>query len=280
MTANTNTLVARMLRVSTPLQAQKGYSLEVQDEVLSGLIVREGYTTRPELVLEDDGFEGDDWSRPAIRQGLDWVRAGKVKGLAFLDTDRFARDLHGALGFLKEIRKAGGVVLFADIGAYRDDAEFQILLNLKLSIGQYAKTKTKALSRTATLRKVRNGEVHIGRPLYGYRYVAKTKDSRATLMVIPEQAKVIVTIYMQYLEGASLRAIVRRLVADGVPPPRTRWNATTIAGILTDRTYLGTWHYNKTQSIEPQQPRSTGPPAPAPHVAKGATRIRVGRRAC
>jgi site-specific DNA recombinase len=149
--------------------------------------------------------------------------------------------------------------LFPDIGAYRDDAEFQILLNLKLSIGQYAKAKTKALSRMATLRKVRNGEPHCGRVLYGYRYQRKAKDSPARLVVIPEQAKVIVAIYVWYIEGASLYDIVRRLIADGVPAPRSHWNTRTIGDILAERAYLGTWSYNKTESVEPETIRSTAP---------------------
>jgi hypothetical protein len=253
-------LFARVVRVSTELQAKERYSLDAQDEFLYDLIKRAGGGTRPDLVLMDDGYEGDDWNRPSVREGLGWVRTGKVKGLAFLDVDRSGREMHGQLGYFKEVRKAGGRLIFGDLGEYRDDAEFQILLNLKLSIGQYQKAKTKALSRMATLRKVRGGEVHCGgHPPYGYRYEPKTKQSPARLVVIVEQARVVVLIYTWYGEGASLRAIARRLIVEGVQAPKSHWNTMTIKKILCNRTYLGIWHYNKTQCVEPEQIRSTGP---------------------
>jgi DNA invertase Pin-like site-specific DNA recombinase len=255
-------LFARVVRVSTELQAKTGYSLDAQEDFLHDLIQRAGGETRPDLLLRDDGYQGDDWNRPAIREGLEWIRTGKVKGLGFLDTDRFARDVHGALGYLKDVCKAGGRVLFGDLGEYRgNDAEFLLMFNVKLSLGQYQKAKIKALSRMATLRKVRGGEPHCGgHAPYGLRYEPKTKHSPACLVVVPEQAKTIVSIYVWYAqEGASLRAIARRLIAEGVPAPKSHWNATTLKKILTAETYLGTWHYNKTEFIEPQTIRSTGP---------------------
>jgi site-specific DNA recombinase len=250
------------VRVSTELQAKTGYSLDAQEEFLHDLIERSNGETRPELLLSDNGYEGDNWSRPAIREGLEWIRAGKVKGLAFLDTDRFARDVHGALGFIKDVCKAGGRVLFGDVGEYRgNDAEFLLTFNIKLSLGQFQKAKIKALSRMATLRKVRGGEPHCGgHAPYGFRYEPKTKHSPARLVVVPEEAKIIVLMYMWYTqEGASLRGIARRLIAEGVPAPKSHWNPETVKGILTSETYLGIWSYNKTECIEPQTIRSTGP---------------------
>jgi hypothetical protein len=254
-------LFAPVVRVSTETQARRGYSLETQLDVICNAIRMAGGEPHPDIVLTDDGYEGDDWNRPSVREGLALIRAGKIGGLGFLDTDRAGRDVHGTLGHLKEIRRAGGRVVFADIGEYRDDAEFQILLNLKLSIGQYAKAKTKALSRMATLRKVRGGEPHCGgHAPYGYRYEPKTKESPARLVVFPEQARTIVLIYVWYTqEGLSLRAIARRLTAEGVPPPRSRWNPESVKAILTNETYLGTWFYNKVEYVEPQTIRSTGP---------------------
>jgi site-specific DNA recombinase len=192
---------------------------------------------------------------------LEWVRTGKVKGLAFLDTDRFARDVHGALGYLKEVRKANGRILFGELGEYRDDEEFQMMLNMKLSFGQYQKSKIKALSRMATLPKIRSGEVHCGgHAPFGYTYESKTMNSPARLLIIPEQARIVVRIYTWYAqEGLSVAAIARRLIAEGVPAPKSHWNTMTIKKVLTNETYLGTWYYNKTEGAEPQQIRSTGP---------------------
>jgi site-specific DNA recombinase len=106
---------------------------------------------------------------------------------------------------------------------------------------------------------VRNGESHCSRAPYGYRRERKTKDSPERLILISEQANVIFTIYVWYPEGASCRAVARRLIADGVPPPESHWNATTISQIVTERTYLGICFYNKTESVEPETIRFTRP---------------------
>jgi hypothetical protein len=53
-------LLARVVRVSTELQAKTGYSLDAQEEFLHDLIKRSGGATRPDLLLADDGYEGDD----------------------------------------------------------------------------------------------------------------------------------------------------------------------------------------------------------------------------
>lgn len=252
--------IAPMVRVSTLLQAQKGYSLDHQRDFLFGLIDREGFATRPDLVLEDDGFEGDDWNRPSIQQGLDWIREGRVKGLAFLDTDRFARDVEGGLRFIRRVRDLNGALLFGDIGLYRHDAEFRVQLQLKLILGEYQKHKMKGLSRASVLRKIRdNKQAFGGNAPYGYRFKGKLEGSRGEIVIVPEHAAVVRAIFAKRDAGMSLRAILRDLRARAVPPPKSNWNCCTLSKILKERAYLGQWHYNKRESVEPKQIRSAGP---------------------
>jgi len=243
--------IAPMLRVSTTKQADK-WSLPVQDEFLTDLIARENFARHPDITLEDDGYEGDDWNRPGIRKAIELIRQRVLRGLAFLDTDRFARDVHGGLGFLKEVNALGGVVLFGDLGRYRDDAEFQLQLTIKLSIGQYAKAKTKGLSRMSALKRSKSGNVQIG-GLRLYGYTTEYVNGVNTLKPIPSEIKVVQWIFERRVARWSLRQIARALKARGVPPPRKNWNPETIAGILRNETYAGVWHYNKTRCVEPDE---------------------------
>jgi site-specific DNA recombinase len=78
--------------------------------------------------------------------------------------------------------------------------------------------------------------------------------------MVPEQAKIVMLIFVWYTqEDMSLRAIARRLIAEGVPAPKSHWNQETVKTILTNETYIGIWHYNKREWIEPETIRSTGP---------------------
>jgi hypothetical protein len=51
---------------------------------------------------------------------------GEGADVAFLDTDRFARDVKGGLNLIAKIREPGVEVLFGDIGRYRDDSNFEL----------------------------------------------------------------------------------------------------------------------------------------------------------
>jgi len=233
-------LVAPVLRVSTPKQAKEGYSLAMQLDMAREIIARHGYSTDPSLILEDDGFMGDDWSRPAINQGLEWVRTGKVKGLAFLDTDRFARDVLGGLAVIREIRKAGGTVLFGDMPEVNaaTEAEWALQLNFKLTIGQYQKAKTKALSRWAVAKKLKQGDAFGGHARYGYRWKGKLEGSRGEIVVDPSEAPVARLIFELYDQGYSLRAICRELRVRNIPPRLRNWSTRLIASMLADEIYI------------------------------------------
>lgn len=250
----------RMTRVSTPGQAKEGYSLDVQDELLIDLIQDHGHTTRPELLFIDDGYEGDDWNRPAINEGLKGIADGRMHGLAFQDTERFSRDPEGAWGFIRKVRNLGGTLLFGDVGMLQDDENFELILGIKFSIGRFQKRKTKALSRINMQRRAKIGNIMPGRvALYGYEYYVDAAGL-TKYRIHPVHGPIVRQIVKWRLERMGLREIVRRLIAKGIEPPlgaeNGHWNLTTISDICgKDETYLGTWVYNRTERCEPRPDR-------------------------
>jgi len=266
MTPNPNLPIsAPIARVSLEKQAKNGYSLETQINIMSEINAKEGFATNSEYILVDDGFEGDDWDRPAINKGLELMRAGKIKGLTFMETDRFARDMRGGLELIRKVSALGGFIILGDLGIVRDEANFQLMLHVKLAISQFQKASIKVKSRGAVITKVKRGEIHTSRPPYGYDYLPKAQGSK--LIVNKEKAKIVRKIFQWYDKGWSCRRIVRQLVADGVPAPgrprkdgvQPRWNPGFISEMMKNESYIGTWFYNKNKSIEPETIRSTGP---------------------
>ena len=250
-------LSALVARVSGQRAAKEGYSLDAQVPMLKQFAEREGYGTEDRYILFDDGYQGDDWDRPAINKALALAQAGDVQAVTFLNTDRFARDVMGGRKMVAKLVAAGAAVIFGDLGRVRDDANFMLLLNFKLSLAEYEKAMIRTRSMWGTEQKIKDGEVICSRPIYGYE---RWEDN---LRIVDAEAKIVRLIYRLYEQGESMRAIVRRLKADEVIPPgatrrnKGNWNATTIREILNDRTYIGEWHYGKTQCVAPKVRRST-----------------------
>jgi len=255
-------LSALVARVSDPKQAKEGYSLDAQVPMLKQIAEREGFRTDPRYILFDDGYQGDDWNRPAINKAVELAAAGTVKAVTFLNTDRFARDVVGGRAMVAKILATGATVIFGDLGRFRDDANFMLMLNLKLSLAEYEKAMIRMRSGWGTAQKLKDQEVIVAVPSYGYE---KFEDS---LRILEGEAEIVRLIYQWYDEGMSVRAILRRLKADKVPPPgatrkhtkfKGNWNSATVNRILKDRTYIGEWHYGKTKCVKPKTRRSTKP---------------------
>ncbi len=250
---------AIMARVSLEKQAEKRYSLDMQ--IAQGRLANERYglATDEQYILEDKGFSGDDWDRPAINRGITLIRTGKVKALTFLNSDRFSRDVEGGLAIIRQIRAAGGRIVFADMGEYTDDATFRLMLTIRMAIGEMEKAKIRTLSIGGTIQKILNGKAHGGQMPYGYRLVTKLEEANhpecvaGTVMPVPEELAVVVMIFEMADQGISLRQIVLKLMALKIPPPRSSWNAMTVKSILTREVYsTGIWYYNKRRGVEPQ----------------------------
>jgi site-specific DNA recombinase len=243
-----------MIRVSSTGQAEGGYSLESQTDMLRDIIRRYHYEPFAE-VLEDDGYSGDNWNRPAVKRGLELLRSGQVRSLAWISVDRFARDSPGGRNYIEQVLKAKGELIFGDIGKYSGDVNFRFMLDMKLVISEHEKRVIAERTSRGTRKKVQLGFINSSYAPYGYQLAAKEKVERGALAIDPEQAKVVREIFQLADMGLSLRALARELVARGVPPARTAWSAGQISRILSDEVYCGKWHYNKRQAAVPQKLR-------------------------
>jgi site-specific DNA recombinase len=240
---------AIMARVSLEKQAKEGYSLPAQIELGGMIASKYGLAIDNRYILQDAGYSGDDWDRPAINRALALIRTGKVQALVFTNSDRFSRDVEGGLRIIREIRAAGARIIFGDLGEYSDDATFRMMLTIKMAVAEAEKANIKARSRTGTLQKVRQG-VAFGRMLYGF------KIENGKIVPVPEQVAVLEQIFNWADQGWSQRRIIRELKARNIAPPHKNWNNFTIAAILRDPFYAtGEWYYNKRRAVAPKKLR-------------------------
>jgi DNA invertase Pin-like site-specific DNA recombinase len=238
-----------------------------QRAALPKLASEYGYRIVREYV--DEGISGaESKKRPQFMQMIADAQAGKFKAILLWDQDRFARfDPMEANHYWHLLREAGveiitvaqGRLNWDDLGGW-----------LTASINQHAKNQyLHDLARNTTRGKIENAKAGRpnNRPPWGYDrafYDAagklvcraiwgdpfKKSPNWKTVPIISEDAAIvgcIRRIFKEYSEGSSLRAIVTKLNAEGVPSPTGKtWKSICARAILENPAYMGDLRYGET----------------------------------
>lgn len=117
------------------------------------------------------------------------------------------------------------------------DSKGEVLLTIMASLAQQ---ESESLSKNVKLGlqfRYQNGEVQVNHN----RFMGYTKDENGHLIIVPSEAEVIKRIYLEYLQGASLKQIGEGLEADGIltGAGKTTWRSETIKKILKNEKYIG-----------------------------------------
>ena len=242
-------------RVSTEAQQQRG-TIGSQLQVLRQR-VREG---ADELVGEfcDDGHSGARLDRPGLDALRDAAEAGLIDLVWCLSPDRLARVYAYQVIVLDELARHGVAVRFTDAPPIDDDPQARLLTQVQGVIAEYERAKIAERYRRGKLFRSRAGEVIAWRTPYGYHRLARDAAAPARLVVFEPEAAVVRRIFDDYTTGGySIREIVRRLSADGVPPPtgqRPIWGTSTISRILHNEAYIGRVYFNRTETVPDHRP--------------------------
>ena len=123
-------------------------------------------------------------------------------------------------------------------------------------IAEYERAQIAERSRRGKRHRAHQGSINVlsGAP-YGYRYVRKSDTAAADYEVLEAEAAVVRRVYEAYTqEGLSINAIAHRLNAEQIPTRTgtTRWERSTIWGMLRNPAYRGRACYGKTE-LRPRQ---------------------------
>jgi site-specific DNA recombinase len=273
-------LAAIYSRVSTDEQA-KGYSLQTQVDACYAYADERRYQV---VGTFSDDYTGAAIDRPALNQLRDYMSNNPLDVVIVYDIDRLARK--SAYQFLieEEFRRIGVVLEFV-MAQYDDSDEGRLQKQLRGVIAEYEKAKIMERSKRGKRGKALSGYVLPGaRPPYGYR--VKSEPHKAWLVIDEDEAAVVRTVYDWYLYGdekgvpLSTNRIAKMLTRMGVPTRGDKeshvfkklgkgvWQPAMIVHILTNETYIGSWHFGKTKMIddgkhrEPQPKRGMGKQVP------------------
>ena len=231
-------LAAIYARVSTFEQAE-GESVDIQERLCREYIQHEKPGWKVVDVFRDEGHSGKSVQRPGFQAMLDAIDEGKINAIVCHHLDRFSRDLHDILVYLKRLENDEVILSFADENFDFSTPEGKLHFHF---LAVFADWYLKNLSRET--RKVKANTVHSGRQNnqlpFGY-----TKNEFKQAVIIPEEAEIIRSVYEMYTTGNYSDGEIAEWINDqGVPTRKNkRWTKESIRTTLQLDFYYGVVKY-------------------------------------
>ena len=201
------------LRVSTDKQADKGISLEAQEEkakAYAGLYDLDLIET-----VIDAGESAKTLDRPGLQRALAMLKAGKADALLVIKLDRLTRSV-ADLGKLIEKYFAPGKSALLSVSEQIDtrSASGRLVLNILASVSQWEREIIAERTSDAMRHKQSQGEYIGGEVPYGFRLVAGELIEDEAEQEVIQKAKA------YHSEGLSLRKIAAELDKQGIKARR------------------------------------------------------------
>jgi len=251
----TTKLIATYSRVSTSAQEDQ-QTIKTQLSTLREYAKKNGYSIVKEYT--DDGWSGDMLARPDLDQLRQDAKEKIWDAVLIYDPDRLARRYSYQELVMDELKEAGIEVLFITISTPKN-SEDKILHGVRGLFAEYERAKISERFRLGKLRKVKEGNVLVSEPPYGYNYIPKQDRRHGYYEVNPEEARVAKMIFTWIAEeGLTLRKVVRRLQKLGIKPRKSKrgvWSTSTLTTMLRNKTYIGEAHWGSSYAVIPEKPQ-------------------------
>ena len=241
-------------RVSSDRQ-KENHTIASQTAALIEHAQAHGYTVPPEWVFQDEGYSGAILARPGLEALRDLSSQGQIAAALVYSPDRLSRKYAYQVLLAEELSGCGVELVFVKSPG-GTSPEDQLLVQFQGMIAEYERAQIAERCRRGKRHKAQQGTVNVlsGAP-YGYRYVRKSDTSTAYYEIIDAEAKVVRMVFDAYTQqGLSINAIARLLNECQIPTRtiQTRWERSTVWGMLRNPAYQGKAAYGKTQ-LRPRQ---------------------------
>ena len=225
-------------RVSTDLQAEKGYSLQTQVDACTQKAKEMGALTVKTYV--DDGYSGSYLERPALEKLRDALDAKLYDMVVIYDQDRLSRNLSHQLLLTEEIEKSGAQLVFVN-SEYKRTPEGILFYQIKGAFSSYEREKIRERMMRGKRGKLRQGKAIQDSGVYGYDWDAPN----STYVINPAEAAIVQMIYEIYLAGKSIYTTANTLNERNIPSSSGKpWRYNVVHKILTREMYTGEYWAN------------------------------------
>src|SRR5205809_2534047 len=240
-------------RVSSDRQ-KENHAIGRQTAALIEYAQKNGYSVRPEWVLQDEGYSGAILVRPGLEALRDLAAEGQIAAALIYSPDRLSRKYAYQVLLSEELARCGVELIFlkAPAGATPED---QLLVQFQGMIAEYERAQIVERCRRGKKHMAQQGGINVlsGAP-FGYLYIRKSDTAAAFYEVNESEAKVVRMVFEIYTQqGLSINAIARLLNECQIATRsgKGRWERSTVWGMLRNPAYRGTACYGKTE----QRPR-------------------------
>lgn len=221
-----------MSRVSTEDQAERGYSLDVQDEHL--LRFCERYEINVVLHLREEGASAKTFDRPEFNRFLALTK--EVKSLAdyflIVKWDRFSRNMEQALAMISRLAKQGIEVNSTDQWIDYEDPNHTISLAIHLATPQ-VENDNRSNKVFIGMRRAQQEGNWVSKPPKGYKRIYHEK--RRSEMILDEDAPLIREAFERISEGVfEVESVRREMEKKGFACSRSHFYS-----ILRNVVYIG-----------------------------------------
>ncbi len=231
--------MAGYVRVSTPMQVERGESLDVQERRLREEAERRGWEL---FMYREPGISAKDENRPAYQQMQADLEAGRLDGVVATKLDRLWRHIRLAVNEVYFITQTCSRELITlDQKFDTTTAAGRAMFNTLLTFGQFEREMTAERVGEAMRARAQQGKFNGGPIPYGYGLAERGK-----LVIEESEAETVRQMFNLFLEKGTVRGVCHALNAAG---KRTRkghaWANQTIRRILRSPIYAGVLVYNK-----------------------------------
>jgi site-specific DNA recombinase len=183
-------------------------SLQAQRDICQSYIkcqAHRGWTELPEC-YDDGGFSGGSLERPALQRLIGHVEHGRIDVIVIYKIDRLTRSLLDFVRLIEVLERCD--VSFVSVTQAFDtsDSMGRLILNILLTFAQFERELMSDRVRDKKAAMQRKGFFAGGLPPFGY-----LVDSGGRLCLDDERAPLVRDIFKSYIEGQSVKEIVRGL---------------------------------------------------------------------
>lgn len=236
--------VAVYARVSTAEQAEVGYSIDAQLNIVEERCIREG-----KIVVEryvDAGISGKSMTnRPALQRLIKDSRENVFNEVYVWKTNRLARNHLELLTIVKELEENNVTFKSCSEPFESETASGKLMMNLLSSVGEFERTTIVENVKMGMKQRARKGKWNGGIVL-GYKSVQdKLNSEKTNLEVVESEAYVVKRIFNLYSEGKGYKAIVNIINKENLKTKKGNlFSISGIKEIITNPIYIGKIRYN------------------------------------
>lgn len=184
-------------------------------------------------VYADEALTGTKDNRAEFVRLMDDCKAGKIDLIITKSISRFARNTVTLLQTARELKLLGVDIYFEEQNIHTMSADGELMLTI---LASYAQEESLSASENQKWRIKKNFEEGFpwNQNMLGYRQV------HGELVIVPEEAEIVKSIFADYLSGLGILAIAQKLNEQGTPTRMGHsWGHSAIGKILQNPTYTG-----------------------------------------